>query len=176
MNKKILIGFSAILLLTGCGTATLKNGKKLVAKMDGKKITAEALYEELKTQGGATTLTNMIDEYIVNKEVKTDDDAKAYADNQIQTYKDSYKSYGMDFNDALSNAGYKDENDFKKVLILEYKKKSVTEDYVKDEVTNEDINEYYDNKIFGDITSPITVEPAINMIKLITGAKIAINV
>ena len=71
MNKKLLISLAAVLLLTGCGTATLKNGEKVVAKMDGKKITAESLYNELKTQGGATVLTNMIDDYIVNKEIKT---------------------------------------------------------------------------------------------------------
>ena len=151
MNKKILIGFSAILLLTGCGTATLKNGKKLVAKMDGKKITAEALYEELKTQGGATTLTNMIDEYIVNKEVKTDEDAKTYAENQIKQYKESYESYGMNFTEALVNAGYSSEEAFKEVLILDYKKKEVTEKYVKETITDEEINEYYKENIYGDI-------------------------
>ncbi len=151
MNKKLLVGFSAILLLTGCGTATLKNGQKLVAKMDGKKITAEALYEELKTQGGATTLTNMIDEYIVNKEVKTDEDAKTYAENQIKQYKESYENYGMNFTEALVNAGYSSEEAFKEVLILEYKKKEIAENYVKDTITDEEIKEYYKENIYGDI-------------------------
>lgn len=151
MNKKLLIGFSTILLFTGCGTATLKNGQKLVAKMDGKKITAESLYEELKTQGGATTLTNMIDEYIVNKEVKTDEDAKTYAENQIKQYKESYENYGMNFAEALANAGYSSEEAFKDVLILDYKKKEITEDYVKETITDDEIKEYYKENIFGDI-------------------------
>ena len=97
MHKKLLISLTAVLLLSGCGTATLKNGKQVVAKMDGKTITAESLYNELKKQGGSVTLTNMIDEYIVNKEVKTDDDAKSYADSQLKSYKESYESYGKDF-------------------------------------------------------------------------------
>lgn len=151
MNKKVLISLAAILLLTGCGTATLKNGEKVVAKMDGKKITAEALYSELKKQGGSTVLTNLIDEYVVNKEIKTDDDAKSSAESQLKSFKDSYASYGMDFSAALANAGYKSEEDFKKVLILDYKKKVVTEKYVKKQVTDDDINEYYKEKIFGDI-------------------------
>lgn len=163
MNKKILIGFAAILLLTGCGEATLKNGEKVVAKMDGNTITAEELYSELKKQGGGVTLANMIDEFVVNKEIKTDDDAKSYADNQIQTYKDSYKSYGMDFNEALTNAGYKDENAFKDVLILEYKKKTVTENYVKDHVTDDDINDYYDKNVYGDIEAKhILISPDVD--------------
>lgn len=151
MNKKLLISLAAVLLLTGCGTATLKNGEKVVAKMDGKKITAESLYNELKTQGGATVLTNMIDDYIVNKEIKTDEDAKSSAESQIKSYKDSYESYGMDFTSALANAGYKSEDAFKDVLILDYKKKVVAENYVKENVTDDDINEYYKEKIFGDI-------------------------
>lgn len=151
MNKKVLISLAAILLLTGCGTATLKNGEKVVAKMDGKKITAESLYSELKKQGGSTILTNLIDEHVVNKEIKTDDDAKSSAESQLKSFKDSYASYGMDFSAALANAGYKSEEDFKKVLILDYKKKVVTEKYVKKQVTDDDINEYYKEKIFGDI-------------------------
>lgn len=151
MNKKLLIGFSTILLFTGCGSATLKNGQKLVAKMNGKKITAEALYDELKTQGGAATLTNMIDEYIVNKEVKTDEDAKSYAESQIKQYKQSYENYGMSFAEALANAGYSSEEAFKEVLILDYKKKEITEKYVKKTITDEEIKEYYKENIYGDI-------------------------
>ena len=151
LNKKILISLATVLLLTGCGTATLKNGEKVVAKMDGKKITAESLYNELKKQGGATILTNMIDDYVVNKEIKTDEDAKSSAESQLKSYKDSYESYGMDFNAALANAGYKSEDAFKEVLILDYKKKVATENYVKEKVTDDDINEYYKEKIFGDI-------------------------
>lgn len=154
MKKKLFAGLLVVtLMLTGCGkVATLKNGEEVVAKMNGKSITAEDLYAELKKQGGAVTLTNMIDEFIVNKEIKTDDDAKSYADSQLSSYKQSYKSYGQDFNQALTNAGYENEDAFKDELIVEYKKKIVTENYVKDEViTNDDIDKYYDEKVFGDI-------------------------
>ena len=151
MNKKLLIGLSAILLFTGCGTATLKNGQKLVAKMNGKKITAESLYEELKKQGGAAILTNMVDEYIVNKEVKTDEDAKTYAEDQIKQYKESYENYGMNFAEALANAGYNSEEAFKEVLILDHKKKVITEDYIKKTITDDEIKEYYKENIYGDI-------------------------
>lgn len=151
MNKKLLIGLSALLIFTGCGKATLKNGKEVVAKMKGKSITAEDLYDELKNQGGAVILTNMIDDYVVNKAVKTDDDAKSYADSQIKQYKDSYESYGMSFDEALANAGYKSEAAFKDVLILDYKKKEVTKKYIKKNITNDEIDAYYKENIYGDI-------------------------
>ena len=154
MNKKKIFALVlvATLMLTGCGKiATLKNGEEVVAKMDGKSITAEDLYDELKKQGGAVTLTNMIDTFVVNKEIKTDDDAKSYADSQLSSYKKSYQSYGQDFNAALTSAGYADENEFKDELILEYKKNIVTENYVKDELTDDEIQKYYDDNIYGDI-------------------------
>ena len=154
MNKKKIFALVlvATLMLTGCGKiATLKNGEEVVAKMDGKSITAEDLYDELKKQGGAVTLTNMIDTFVVNKEIKTDDDAKSYADSQLSSYKKSYQSYGQDFNAALTAAGYADEDEFKDELILEYKKNVVTENYVKDELTDDEIQKYYDDNIYGDI-------------------------
>lgn len=151
MNKKLLIGLSVLLIFTGCGKATLKNGKQVVAKMKGKTITAEDLYGELKNQGGATALTNMIDDYVVNKAIKTDEEAKNYAETQIKQYKDSYESYGMNFTEALVNAGYKSEAAFKDVLILDYKKKEVTKKYVKKTITNDEISEYYKENVYGDI-------------------------
>ena len=163
MSKRLLIGLSAILLLTGCGEATLKNGEMVVATMKGNEITAEELYDELKQQGGGTTLANLVDKYVVNKEIKTDDKAKDYAESQINSYKESYKSYGMDFNEALNSAGYKDENAFKEVLILDYKKQQVAKNYVKNNITDDEIQDYYDNKVFGDIEAKhILISPDVS--------------
>lgn len=152
-KEKLIAGVLVVtLLLTGCGSsATLKNGKQVVAKLKGKTITAEDLYDELKTQGGAVTLTNMIDEFVVNKELKTTDDDTSYAESQINTYKEQYESYGQDFDAALKNAGYSSEDDFKEALVLEHKKTRVTENYTKDQITDSEIQNYYDNDIFGDI-------------------------
>lgn len=154
MNKKLFVvgAFALTALLVGCGNdATLKNGEEVVAELDGKTITAEDLYAELKEQGGNVTLTNMIDEFILNKEYETDEDAETYADSQLQSYKSSYESYGMDFNDALKQAGYDGEDEFKDSLILDYKKKTATEDYVKNNLKDSEIKDYYDDNIFGDI-------------------------
>lgn len=154
MKKTLLtLGVCVLVLgLTGCGSApTLKNGEEVVASVKGKKISAEDLYEKLKAQGGQVTLVNMIDEFIVNKEIETDEDAKTYAESQIESYKSSYKSYGQDFNEALTSAGYKDEEEFKDALIVEYKKKMVTENYIKANLKDSEIEKYYEDNIYGDI-------------------------
>ncbi len=153
MNKKLAIAGVCIitLLLTGCGSPALKNGEEVVASVKGKKITANDLYEELKDQGGSSVLTNMLDEFIVNKEVKTDDDAQTYADSQYESYKSSYESNGKNFKDVLTSAGYKNEKAFKEALIVEYKKQTVTKNYIKANLTDAEIQKYYDENIYGDI-------------------------
>lgn len=155
MKKKTLIILSAFILtlgLTGCGhETTLKNGEEVVASLNGKKFTAEDLYDKLKSQGGETALVNMIDEYILNKEIKTDEDAETYADSQLESYKTQYKNYGMDFEEALNKSGYANEDEFKDSLIIQYKKKAATESYVEDNLTDAEIDKYYEDNIYGDI-------------------------
>lgn len=153
MNKKLLFAGVVVgaLLLTGCGTPTLKNGEEVVASVDGKDFTAEELYEELKDQGGMSVLVNMFDTYIVNQEVETDDDSETYADSQYESYQSSYESNGQNFEDTLESAGYEDADDFKEALIVEYKKQIVTENYVKANLTDAEIQSYYDDNIYGDI-------------------------
>lgn len=154
MKKKILImGLCAVIFMTGCGQkAKLKNGKEVVAELEGKTITAEDLYDELRSQGGTTVLINMIDEFIANKEIETDSSAKEYANNQLESLKAQYEQAGQDFKAALTNAGYASESKFKDVLILDYKKNKVVENYLNDNLTDEEIQKYYDEEVFGELT------------------------
>ena len=67
---------------------------------------------------------------------------------------------GQDFNTVLLSYGYENEADFKDTLILEYKKTKVAEDWIKSEVTEEEINKYYEEEIFGEITAKhILIKP-----------------
>lgn len=155
MKQKLLVlGLCSILFLTaGCGqVAKLKNGQEVVAKLDGKTITTEDLYDELKKQGGSSVLINMIDSFIANKEIETDETAKQYAESQLEQTKQYYESAGQDFETAMKSAGYKNESEYKDVLILEYKKNKVVENYLKDQLTDDEIQSYYDTDIFGDLT------------------------
>ncbi len=156
-NKKWkLLGFalcSVLFLTTGCGTETkLKDGKEVVGEIKEYTITAEDLYAELKKQGGSQVFVNMIDKYIANKEIKSDTDAEEYAKSQLDAYKSQYEKQGQDFNEVLLSSGYKNEQQFKEELMLSYKKNKVVENYLKDELTDEEIENYYDENIFGDMT------------------------
>jgi len=152
-NKLLVLGtVMFVFALTGCASDTsLKDGKEVVASIDGKKFTAEELYEEMIAKTRDNVLISMIDEYILNKEFKTDEDAETYAESNYESMKSSYESYGQNFEDVLKNAGYENADAYKETLILEYKKTLAAENYVKDQITEDEIESYYNNKIYGDI-------------------------
>lgn len=148
MKKKVLGIMCALVVFTGCSKSPkLSNGEEVIASVDGKDFTANELYDAMKDQYGTSILINLVDSYIANKEMEDNEAASVYADSMISQYKLQYKQYGMDFNQALSSAGYSSEEAFKEVLISDYKMNEVTKNYLKDEVTDKEIKKYYDEKI-----------------------------
>lgn len=156
MKKKILLSLiSACLLvsLTGCKQVPkLENGEEVVASINGKQITANELYNELKKQGGTSILVTMIDDYIINEEIADSDAAKDYAEALIKQYKASFEAQGEDFTTALISSGYENEAAFKEVLITDYKRNEVTEKYLKEKVTEDDLKKYYDEHISDELS------------------------
>ena len=139
MKKKLLLCLMSVCLLstlTGCKQIPkLENGEEVVASIDGKQITANELYNQLKSQGGTSVLVTMVDDYIINKEITDNSEANDYADALIKQYKASYKAQGQDFNTALISSGYENEAAFKQVIITDYKRNEVTNKYLKEKVT-----------------------------------------
>ena len=154
--KKLLIGLTSICLavtLTGCGKVPkLENGEEVIASIDGKQFTANELYNELKKQGGASVLVNMIDTFIINQEVTSNKEAEEYADSLIEQYKLSYEKQGASFTDALIGSGYASVDEFKEVLINDYMKSEVTKKYVKESITEEDLKKYYEEHISDELS------------------------
>lgn len=156
MKKKIwIVSLCMVMLtLTGCGKVPkLQNGEEVVASLDGKDISAEDLFNEMKQYYGTNILVDLIDSFIANKEIESDEDAETYADSQIRQLKQQYESSGMDFEDALINAGFEDEKAYKEYVALSYKKNKVVENFLASELTDEEIKSYYDDEIFGEITA-----------------------
>ena len=129
----------------------LKDGKEVIASIDGKKFTAEDLFDELKTQYGTNTLVNEIDDFIATKEIEDDDEAIEYAKAQVESMKYQYEQYGYEFSDVLAQYGYDSENDLVEVYKNSYKKEQVVKIYLKEnKVTEDEIEKYYEEEIYGD--------------------------
>lgn len=156
MHKKLLVSLMACLVafgLTGCvKTPKLENGQEVVAEVEGKQFTADDLYAELKAEAGTDILVNMIDEYIISKELTDTSSEEALAKAYINQMKEYYENAGQNWSEVLANAGYT-EAKLIEAYTNNYAKESVAKKYYKDSVTDEQIQKYYDEEIVGDITA-----------------------
>ncbi len=153
--KKLLFVLGALLLtVTGCGKTVpkLENGQEVVASIDGYDLTAEELFEELKEIQGISIVVDKIDTTIAEKEIKDSDETKEFAQKQIESLKAQYEMYGMDFEEALLGSGYKNEDELAKVIASDYKKDLVLKNFLSEKLTEEEINEYYNEEIYGEMT------------------------
>lgn len=154
MKRKILECTIMVFLfgLTGCNKIpTLTNGDELVAKIKGKKVTANEVYAKLRTQYGTSATINIIDDFIANKEIETNDDAIEYGEFQLEQIKLNFTENNQDFNEALKTYGYENEQELLDEIILEYKKTKLVENYYMEQVTDKEVEKYYDENIFGEM-------------------------
>ena len=154
MKKKYLLLLLCLpLLVTGCKyEPKLVDGKEVVVELNGKQFTAEEFYEELKDINGTGVLINLVNNYITEQELT--DEMKKEAEEQAKAEYESYEAYyGDQWNSVLVSNGFKNENDFLESLEDSYKQSLVLEKYLEtDVIKDEDIQEYYDNDIYGEVT------------------------
>ena len=166
MKKKIIyvLIFTAMLgCLTGCGNVKLKNGEKAVATYSKKgKISADSLYREIVKKDGITALVDMIDHKLFDKKFKTDADEKDSIDSQISQIKMEYGEKNFE-NVIQTYYNVKTEKELRRALSLQYKRDLAVKDYLKKQLTDKEIKDYYNAKIFGDIkASHILISANIN--------------
>ena len=154
MKRKYLLLFLCLpLLMTGCKKIpTLQDGKQIVVEINGKQFTAEEFFDELKEISGTGVLINLVNNYITSQELT--DEMKEDAKKQAQSYYDAlYASYSSDWNNFLTYYGYTSGDDFLAYLQESYMQSTAIEQYVRNDViTDEEIQTYYDENIYGEIT------------------------
>ncbi len=153
MKKKIVVLALIVLLMSGCGSKipTLSNGDEAVVTLkDGSMVSVNELYEAVKDDYALTTLVNLVDQKILEKEYKDKvEEAKKYAENNIIQL-ESY--YGDQLVDAISqNTEYRSVEAYQNYIYVSYLQNLAIEDYCKDQITEKEIKKYYDKEIVGDI-------------------------
>lgn len=139
-----------ILICVSTKNTKTNDGDDIVIKLDGLTITADDLYKELKQQGGQTVAINMVDEYILNQEYETTEEMEESAEATIENYK---STYGDSYESFLEYNGISDDEELKELLIMNTKISYATDDYVEDNLTDDEMEEYYENEIVGDISA-----------------------
>lgn len=158
-SKKLLICLVAVLLLvTSCGKIPkLENGQEAVVTIkDGKDISVDELYEEMKDQYALSVLLDMIDKQLLEEIYPENDDEKEYIESQVSQFKYYYEAYYsssyQSFTEFLyAMYGVNSEDDLKEVLSLSYKREQATKDYAKTIIKDEEIEDYYDENIIGEM-------------------------
>lgn len=155
-NTLKLVSITMILLLfvTGCGKVPkLENGQDAVVTLTGKDISVDALYKKMKDSFALWTLLELMDTEILNQEYPDTEESKKEVQDQIDLMlvqyggeqsllQVTYNAWGVDTMDGL-----------KDYLTLSYKRNLAIEDYIKSIVSEDEINQFYEKTIFGDISA-----------------------
>lgn len=152
MKKYLGLILCGTIVLTGCTKVPkLQNGQEVVADVSGKQFTVEDFYASMHNVYGTTALVNMVDDYIISQELTEDmsKSAKTTASAQFKSYK---SSLGDNFKNFLSQYGYTNEEDFEKDIIKNEEKQAVLKKYVNSTIKEEEINKYYNDNIYGEMT------------------------
>ena len=153
-KSKFLLGTAGImaglLLTTGCGKTKLKNGEEVAIKVNGKNITADTLYKELRSKYAKNIIIDDIDKKIFDVVYKNDEDIEKQVKNQMEYVKNQYKD---NWEETLKNAGYEDEYALEDEFRLQYQRNKAVDDYLKENIKEKDIKKYYDDKVVGDISA-----------------------
>lgn len=148
----IIIGVLVMGIMWPKQIATLKDGTEPVVKINDELITANDLYNELKSNSGLTALLNMIDKKILDDMYQDiDTEALEYAQSQSDYYYGIYESYyGYTKEQFLSENGFKDEDAFITYLKEDFAVQKYYDEYVKKLITDKDVQKYYDEEVFGE--------------------------
>lgn len=153
MKKKVVLIICAMLLMTGCGKdVKLVNGENAIVTFKEGGISSNELYDVLKNTYGAEKIMNLIDEHLLEEIYDETDEEKNYIKQNVKSVKDAASEMGASYEMYLSYYyGVADEKAFEDYLRLSFRRDTWTRDYAKETITEKQINEYYEQEVFGDV-------------------------
>lgn len=166
MKKKLGISLCIlsvlILTVTGCGKKAELDDNKTAVSLKGIKITATDYYNEIKTSN-ISKLVDMIDHQLFDEKYKSDDEENQAVKEQINQLKESYSDETTFLSVIQQYFGVNSEDELEDMLRLEYKRNKAVEEFVANNLTDKEIEDYYDKNIIGDIkASHILITPDVD--------------
>lgn len=125
--------------------------ENVIVSFDEQAITSNEYYDNLKNSSGINLLLEMIDKMLLEEKYSLNEESinnvKDKMNDTIQFYINYYDTTEKEF---LVTSGFKNKEDFLEFLILEEMRTSYEKDYLKEKITNNEINNYYLNKMNND--------------------------
>ena len=163
---KKIIGLCAILLaVSGCGKIpTLENGEEAVITFDNEHmISINELYNTLKETYGLDTLIALADTYVLETEFSDyKDTAKETADSTVDSYIESVGGE-EEFLNYIRQYSYQSIDAYRDLMYLSVLQNHAIEEYAKLQITDEEIEKYYNDVAIGDMEiSHILITPDVD--------------
>ena len=150
----ILVTVLVVVLIWPDRIATLKDGTQPVATIDGMTLTADELYEDMKDIYSVSSLLDKLDTKILTDKYpdtdEMDDEVTSQAENYYKAYEQYYKMSKEDF---LKQNGFNTEKKFLEYIKLNNRRTKYVKEYTENEVTDKEIDKYYEDKVYGDINT-----------------------
>ena len=166
-KKNIIISTCSLLLIsllvTGCGKEIeIKDGSKVAVSVKGGKITATEYYNKIKSTN-ISTLVDMIDKELLEKKYPATEEEDNQVKKQITQLKENYTNEEM-LNSVLKQYfGVNTEEELEEILRLKYKRNEAVEDFIKDNIKDDEIEKYYKKEIYGEVkASHIIIIPSVS--------------
>lgn len=153
MKKKILLIACAMLLVTGCGKdVKLVNGENAIVTFKEGGISSNQLYDALKETQGAEKIMNLIDAHLLDLKYDETDEEKNYVKQNLKSVKEAAGEMGASLEMYLTYYyGVGSEKAFEDYLRLSFRRDTWTREYAKETITEKQINDYYEQEIYGDV-------------------------
>lgn len=150
----VLATILVVILIWPDRIAKLENGLEPVASIDGLTITAEDLYEDMKEIYSVSSLLDKIDNKVLEEKYPENDEMNDELQEEAENYYNMYNQYyGISKEEFLAKNGFGSEKAFIEYLRLQYRRSKYTDDYVKGLITDKEINDFYEEKVYGDINT-----------------------
>lgn len=160
MKKKITLLLALTLLVTACGEVPkLKSGEDAVITFkEDAKVSVDSLYQEMKDTYALSTLIDLMDKEILEKEY--DKDLKALKEDatvETERVKNMFGYNQGNFNEDFflqylrQSYGVNTVEALEKVIYLGLLREKAAKEYVADKLTDKEIKAYYDKEIFGEV-------------------------
>ncbi len=156
MKKLIVSVLLVLLLVTGCGKVSLKNGEEAVVDLKEGAISVDTLYSKMKDRYALNILLDLIDTEILEKKYASSEEETTYITQMKEQsqmlynyyYSQQYSSYSQFL---LEQYGVTTDAALDPVFSLRYKRNKAVEDYAKSKVSNSEIEKYYETNVVGDM-------------------------